>query len=98
MVLENTDELQVQRTSDQTSQTAEHVAKWRNAESWCWGKPETNHGVVNCHKKPLKKKHRRNHSQRASGERIREGTTSKEPVVRIRDGTTANEPEARRMK
>ena len=31
--------------------------------------PETNHGVVNYHKVTLKKKHRRNHSQRASGEK-----------------------------
>ena len=31
-----------------------------------------NHGVVNYHKVTLKKKHRRNHSQRASGERIRD--------------------------
>ena len=34
-------------------------------------KPETNHGVVNNHKVTLKKKHRRNHSQSASGENQR---------------------------
>ena len=36
---------------------------------------ETNHGVVTYHKVTLKKKHRRNHRQRASGER----ETQKEP-------------------
>ena len=38
------------------------------------GKPETNHGDVAFHKVTLKKKHRRNHSRGASGERIRKGT------------------------
>ena len=33
------------------------------------GKPETSNGVVTYHKVTLRKKHRRNHSQRASGEK-----------------------------
>ena len=35
------------------------------------GKPETSHGVVSYHKVTLRKKHRRNHSQGASGENHR---------------------------
>ena len=46
-------------------------------------RPEPSHGVVTYHKVTLKKKHRRNHSQRTSGERESEkGTTANEPVVR----------------
>ena len=26
------------------------ITKWCNAEKWCWGMPETNHGVVNIAK------------------------------------------------
>ena len=68
--------------ANQTSHTAEHVVvnylpvdrghqprtinhEGRNAE---W-KSETSHVVVTYHKVTLKKKHRRNHCQRASGER-----------------------------
>ena len=35
------------------------------------GKPDTSHEVVTCHKVTLKKQHRRNHSQGASGENPR---------------------------
>ena len=39
-------------------------------EQWCWVKPEVNHGVVTCHTVTLKKENqRRNHSQRACGEK-----------------------------
>ena len=56
--------------------TANHQSRSGATLSSGVGKPETSHGVVNYHKVTLKKKHRRNHSHRANGERIRDGTTA----------------------
>ena len=40
-----------------------------SSEQWCWRTAETDQGVVKHHKVIQKKKHRRNHSQRACGEK-----------------------------
>ena len=65
------------------------ITKWRNAVLWCWERPETNHGDVTYHKVTLKKKQRRNHSQRASGGENHRRKQSQQASTsdRIRDGT-----------
>ena len=59
-------------------------------------KPETNHRIETYHKVPLKKKHRRNHSQRASGEKIEEkqqGYKDSEKNTKIWSGDEKNREE-----
>ena len=83
VALDNTDEQQVRRTS-QTRPTENHQLRCgAMLSSDVGGKPETSHGVVIYHKVNLKKKHRRNHSQRASGEK-KKGTKGTRTARRTR--------------
>ena len=86
MALENTDEQQKQRLSQNRPQKQKHNTLLKTTFPWIEGiyrEPSITKGAklssdVGRHKVILKEKHRRNHCQRASGEKLRQNHSQRD--------------------